>query len=104
MVNVTASSFEVELTAYSTPRDLSSARFTFIAAADSDLEGNSTLDVALNERFSGWYESAEGRQNGGAFRLRVPFALEGDAGAIDSVVVTLTNSAGTSAAVSGGRQ
>jgi hypothetical protein len=101
IVNVTSGGFEVELVATSTTRQLNLATFTFIAASGSQISGTSTFNVDVSSLLAGWYSSNSGLTYGGAFSLTIPFTLSGSASAIQSVSVTLTNSVGTSAAVSG---
>jgi hypothetical protein len=48
-----------------------------------------------------WFATTSNYQYGGAFSLTIPFTISGPASAIQSVSVTLTNSVGTSAPVSG---
>ena len=101
IVNVTSGGFEVELVATSTTRQLNLATFTFTAATGSQISGTATFNVDVNSLLAGWYSSSSGLTYGGAFSLTIPFTLSGSASAIQSVSVTLTNSVGTSAAVSG---
>ncbi len=95
--------FSVELQGYSTPRDMQQARFTFTASPSARLEGDTTFTVDVGSAFTTWFGSTGGRDNGSRFFLSVPFTVTGDANLIQSVSVALINSAGTSAAVSGGR-
>lgn len=99
----TSGGFNVELQGYSTPRDLTTAAFTFSASAAGRIEGDATFSVNVNSSFTTWFASATGQENGSRFHVAVPFTVTGDANLIQSVSVTLTNSAGTSTAVSGGR-
>jgi hypothetical protein len=101
IVNVTSGGFEVELVATSTTRQLNLATFTFSAATGSQISGTATFNVDVSSLLAGWYSSSSGLSYGGAFSLTIPFTLSGSASAIHSVSVTLTNSVGTSAAVSG---
>src|SRR5579885_941163 len=100
ITGVTAGGFNVELSAYSTPRDLASATFTFNAAPGSEINGAS-ITMDLHDVMAQWFASPAGRDNGSLFHLAVPFTLQGDIQAIQSVAVTLTNSVGTSAPVTG---
>lgn len=102
IVNTTGG-FTVELQGYSTPRDLTTANFAFSASAAGRIEGDATFPVNVSSSFTTWFASATGQQNGSRFFVTVPFTVTGDANLIQSVSVTLTNSAGTSTAVSGGR-
>ncbi len=103
IVNVRPGGFDVQLTAYSTPRDLTTGEFTFTAAAGAQIEGSATLSVNLANAAAQWYASDAGRASGSAFQMQAPFTLSGDPSALQSVTVKLSNSAGTSAAVRGGR-
>jgi hypothetical protein len=100
ITNVTSTGFTVELTAYSTTRDLTSAMFTFQAATGDTLNGT-TQTVSLSSAATPWFSSSAGLQAGGSFSLSVPFSYSGNPSALGSVSVTLSNSAGTSSAQSG---
>ena len=102
ITDVTADRFVVELSGYSTSRQLTSASFTFTAAGGARLDGPTVFQSQLNGAVI-WFDSVEGRSNGSRFGLRVPFLFSGDASAISSVSVTLSNPLGASAAVVGGR-
>ncbi len=91
-----------QLDASSTPRDLNSANVTFTAAAGAQLNGLS-FTVALSPKAADWFGSAAGAASGGAFSMQIPFNYSGDTSAIGSVSVTLVNSVGLSAPVSGGK-
>src|SRR5579871_5140611 len=104
ITNVTASGFQVFLDASSTTRDLTSGAFVFTAAPGRQMTGcspNCTVNFASEA--AAWFASADGIASGGNTSLSVPFTFSGDTSVIATVSVTLTNSAGTSAAVSGGR-
>ena len=97
----TATGFVVQLDAYSTPRDLTNAVFTFSAGGGGTLQGSTSFTVQLGPQATTWFDSAEGRNFGSRFRLRVPFTLSGDQSVLGGVSVVLGNSVGNSAAVSG---
>jgi hypothetical protein len=101
ILNVTASGFDVELVANSSPRDLKTATFAFAAAVGTQISGTSTFSVDVTSLMTNWYASATGQSYGSAFSLTVPFIFSGSSTAISSVTVTLTNSVGTSSAVAG---
>jgi hypothetical protein len=101
ILDLTSSGFMVELVANSTPRDVQSATFTFNAASGAQITGSTTFTVDVSSLLSGWYSSTQSQQYGSAFSLQVPFTLSGSPSAIQSVSVTLTNSAGTSSPVTG---
>jgi len=98
--NVTTTGFTVELDAYSTTRDLSSATFTFQAASGTMLNGSPQM-VSLVSASISWFASSGGLAAGGSFHLSVPFAYSGDPAALGGVSVTLTNSMGASTAATG---
>ena len=101
ITNVTATGFDVEFVATSTTRDATNATFTFMATAGDQISGSSTFTLDVSSSSAAWFASATGLTYGGAFSLTIPFTLTGSASAIQSVSVTLANSMGTSAAVSG---
>ena len=49
---------------------------------------------------SNWFQSQAAASVGGQFRLQMPFTVQGEIGAVQSVSVTLTNGEGTSGASS----
>lgn len=99
----TSTGFDVEVQGFSTPRDLTTANFTFSASAAGRIEGSSGFSIPVSGPFDSWFNHAEGQQNGSRFHAVFSFTATGDANLIQSVSVTLTNSVGASAAVSGGR-
>jgi hypothetical protein len=94
-----ASSFELAITGFSTPRSLTQATFLFTAAQGASLE-TSTVTVTLATAATNWFQSPAAIPVGGQFRLQMPFAVQGEVTAIQSVSVTLTNGEGTSVASS----
>ena len=84
---------------YSTTREMVSGQFTFAPATGSTLS-QSSVTVQLSSAFSTWYQSSASNQFGGQFMLTMPFSVSGTSTDITSVSVTLTNTKGTSAAVS----
>jgi hypothetical protein len=101
ILNVTSTGFDVELVANSTTRDISYATFTFTPAAGAKILGDTTFTFDVSSLLTSWFSSNIGLSYGSAFSLTVPFNLSGPASAIQSVSVTLTNSIGSSGAVSG---
>ena len=95
----TAGSLAVVVTGYSTTREMVSGLFTFAPATGSTLS-QSAITVQLSSAFSTWYQSSASNQWGGQFMLTVPFSVAGDAADVASVSVVLTNTKGTSPAVS----
>jgi hypothetical protein len=96
--------FDLELLAFSPVRNLTSAIVQINTVAGTRVEGDTRFTVDLTSRFNDWFRDAANAQFGGQFRLRIPFTLaNGDANAIDSVAVTLTNTVGSSSSVTGRR-
>lgn len=94
-VQNTTGGFTVVMTGYSTPRDLTSARVTFVPAAGTNLQ-TTELTIPLTAGAVAWFDSVLGRENGSAFKLTIPFTVQNGSNAVASVTVTLTNSVGTS--------
>ncbi|MEW5977108.1 MAG: choice-of-anchor D domain-containing protein [Acidobacteriota bacterium] len=91
----TASGFEIVVTGYATTRSLTRAGFQFAARPGSNVQGGA-VNLNVESLFTTWYQEEESRAFGSQFRLRVPFTVQGDANAIGSVSVTLSNIIGTS--------
>lgn len=102
ITGATNSGFNVELNAYSTTRDLTTASFTFTPAAGAQLNGTSFAGVPLAQAGAQWFTNSASATTGGAFHLTVPFTFSGNPAAIGTVTVTLSNSAGASAPSSSG--
>jgi hypothetical protein len=102
-ITTIAGGLQVVLSGISSPRDLRTIAYTFTAGSTSILEGAS-LTVDVSQLFTTYFTSDSGRAAGGTFGFTMPFTVSGgDAAAVTQVTVTLTNSVGTSQAVSGGR-
>jgi hypothetical protein len=101
ILDITSSGFNVEVIANSSPRDLKTATFTFNASPGTTISGTSTFSVDVSSLMTGWYAGTTSQQYGSQFSLTVPFTFSGSSSAISSVTVTLTNSVGTSTAVTG---
>jgi sugar lactone lactonase YvrE len=96
VLNVTAAGFDVEITGYSTPRDIKSATFDFGAATGQKLL-TVELQPAVNSPFTTYYQSSASDATGSAFVYTQPFNIkQGTVNAVASVTVALANSAGTS--------
>jgi hypothetical protein len=95
----TSGGFELRLTAYSTPRQLTQAVVQLTPAAGSNLQ-TTQLNIPLTDLAATWYKSAASSAFGSQFTLVLPFTIQGDAAGIDSVSVSLVNNLGSSPAVS----
>jgi hypothetical protein len=95
--NETSTGFDIVISGYSTPRDLSTATITFSASQGASLEGNTSFAVDISAVSQTFYISPASLAGGSAFTgLQLPVSIDGDKTAIGAVTVTLTNSAGTS--------
>jgi hypothetical protein len=95
----TAAGFELHLTGYSTPRQLTQAVVQLTPSAGSNLQ-TTQLTIPLTELANSWYQSAASSLFGSQFTLVMPFTVQGNAAAIDSVGVSLVNNQGSSPALS----
>jgi hypothetical protein len=95
----TGGGFEIKVTGYSTPRQMTQAVFSFTAAAQGGLQTTS-LTVPLGTAFTAWYAGTPSAQFGSQFLYTQPFTVQGEIGAIASGTVTLSNAVGSSQAVS----
>jgi streptogramin lyase len=103
ITNATATGFDVELIANSSPRSAISATYVFTPATGSQLTGLTTFSIDVSSLLLNWFESDAGLKYGSRFSLKMPFMVNGPMNAIQSVSVTLTNSAGASSAVTSGK-
>ena len=91
----TASGFEVRITGFSTAREITQATVRLIPSASSDLLTAEVI-VPLADAARAWYERADSAPFGSQFNLVLPFTIQGNANAIDSVSLVLADSAGSS--------
>jgi hypothetical protein len=89
----------LQISGYSTPRNLSQLAFQFTAATGTNLQ-TSSLTLNVSGAFTGWYNSPASDVFGSQFTVSVTATVSGGATALQSISVTATNSAGTSAAQS----
>jgi hypothetical protein len=89
--------FEIQVTGYSNTREVTGAVFRFTPAPGATLSATE-VNVPVASAFQSWFSSEPSRQYGGQFLLVVPFTLQGSAGALSSLQVTLTNRAGSGSA------
>ena len=91
----TSGGFEVRVTGYSTPRQITRATFRFTAAAGANLQ-TSEITVNVDSAFTTWYQSETSAQFGSSFLYTQPFTVQGNSNALSTVAVTLTNAQGVS--------
>lgn len=95
----TAGGFTVDVTGFSSSRELTSATFRFTQGTAGNLQTNEAT-VQVGPVFTTYFQGADGLKNGSLFTLTQPFTINGDQNAVSSVTVTLTNAQGTSAGTS----
>lgn len=100
-----SSSMVLEITGYSTPREVSRIGLSFQARTGENL-GTTSLTIPAESQFAAWYQSSQSVQFGSQFTVTVPLsfsgatnAVAGQTNAVASITVTLANSHGESAAV-----
>jgi hypothetical protein len=98
-VATTSTGIQVTVVGASTTLDMKTATFQFTPAGGSTLT-TSSVSVDVSSLFTAWYANSASLATGSQFSLSVPFTISGNVSSIASVSVTLTNSVGTSAAVS----
>jgi hypothetical protein len=99
IANRTSTGFNLLVTGYSTPRQVTQAVFSFTAASGANLQ-TTQVTVPVDSAFTTWYGGASSTQFGSSFLYTQPFTVQGNMTAIASVSVTLVNSTGSSPAVS----
>ncbi len=92
----TSSGFEVWITGYSPSRELTKANFTFNPATGSDLQ-TTQLELPLADSAKQWFQDSASNPFGSQFTIVQPFTIQGNANAVTSVSVTLSNAQGASA-------
>ena len=95
----TAGGFELHITGYSTPCQLTQAVVQLTPSAGSNLQ-TTQLTIALTDLAASWYQSAASGRFGSQFTLVLPFTIQGSAAGIDSVGVSLVNNQGSSPGIS----
>jgi len=96
ILNRSEKGFDVEITGYSTTKDIKEASFEFSARSGEKL-ATAKLQPDVVTTFVTYYGTPDSIAVGSAFVYLQPFtAVEGNANVVASVKVTLTNSQGTS--------
>ena len=106
ITNETANSFELVLTGYSTIRSLSSLNVTFVPAKGFNIQTTMPA-IDLTQASAAWFGSSGSNSFGGLFQIAEAFTLQGTVKigqelieSIASVTATVSNSIGTSTALS----
>lgn len=92
--------FSVQVTGYSTAREVTQAVFHFTAAAGNTLQ-TSDVTIAVEDIFAKWYQDATSSRFGSQFTFTQPFTIQGDANAVALDSVTLSNRVGSTTAKPG---
>jgi hypothetical protein len=98
-LNRVSGGFELVVTGYSTPRQLTQAVVKITPTSGSAL-ATSEFPIALESVFSSYYGGTASAPYGSQFRLVIPFYVPQGLTGLASASVTLTNSVGTSTAAS----
>jgi uncharacterized repeat protein (TIGR01451 family) len=102
--NETATGFDIVVSGYSTPRDMTSVSVAIAARTGTTLQGVTQFSYDVANLFNGFYQSARSAASGSMFTgLRMTVSVSGAKDAIGSVTVTLSNSVGQSDPVSKAR-
>jgi hypothetical protein len=94
-----ANGFDVQVTGYSSTREMVQAQYRFTAAPGSALQ-TTDLTVPVEGIFTTWYSSAASTATGSQFTYTQSFTIQGLATAVQSVAVTISNRQGASQSVS----
>ena len=96
ILNRSSGGFDLEVTGYSTTREIALATFEFGAASGAHLL-TVQLQPDVTAAFSSYYVSDTSAPVGSAFVYIQPFIItQGNVDAVASVTVSLTNTVGTS--------
>lgn len=93
-VSRSANSITIQITGYSTAREVTQAVVAFGAASGQTLQV-SQITLPVDSLFGAWYQNAANNAYGSQFVFTQPFSIQGDAGAVLPQTVTLTNRKGT---------
>jgi hypothetical protein len=88
------STLTVEITGFSTPREVTQATFRFRASAGNSLRA-SEITVPVEDLFSRYFQDSASAQFGSQFVFTQPFTVDGDVNAVIAESVTLTNRVGS---------
>ena len=89
-----SSGLSVEVTGYSTAREVTQATFTFAAAGGQSLQA-SQVTIPVESAFSQWFQDVASARFGSQFTLNQTFSIQGDANAVLLQSVTLVNRVGS---------
>jgi hypothetical protein len=84
----------VQVTGFSSTREISQAAFNFGASQGSTLQSGQ-FTVAVDKAFASWYQDPNASKFGSQFIYTQTFTVQGDAAAVRLQSVTLTNTVGS---------
>ncbi|PYS34814.1 MAG: hypothetical protein DMG14_28555, partial [Acidobacteria bacterium] len=90
----TLNGLRVQITGYSPERKLSNAEFAFDVRTPAGIQ-HVNLVRNVEPEFDAWYKSAASTAFGSSFVFEQLFSVQGDAGMIDAVTISLTNGQGS---------
>lgn len=93
----TSNGIAVEITGYSTAREITQMTVVFAGTGGQALQ-NTTVTVPVENLFSAWFADPSASQYGSQFFFSQPFTITGEASAVTAQSVTLTNRIGTATA------
>jgi hypothetical protein len=89
--------FNIQITGYSTAREITQAVFHFTAASGSTLQ-TSDITIPVQSIFSQWFQNPASTAFGSQFTFTQPFTVQGDPNAVIPESVSLTNTLGNTTA------
>jgi hypothetical protein len=89
-----ASGLSVEITGYSTTREITQGTFRFRAASGQSLQ-TSEISIPLEAMFKTWFDNPSSAQYGSQFFFSQAFTVQGDSSAVSADTVTLSNRTGS---------
>ncbi len=93
----TSNGFSIQVTGYSTAKEVTQAVFHFTAASGSTLQAGD-VTVPVQPTFAQWFQNTSSTAFGSQFTFTQPFTVQGDPNAVIPGSVTLTNSLGSNTA------
>lgn len=105
VTNVTATSFTMNMSGFSTSRALTALNVQFTPSTGFSVP-QTQFTIDLRQSSAAWFQSANSQSFGGQFVVSVPFAFQGTAPSgqtilqsVSSLLVTVSNANGTSSAL-----
>jgi hypothetical protein len=90
----TSNGITVEITGFSTAREITEVSVTFAAAGGQTLQ-TATVTVPVANVFNAWFQDPAASQYGSQFFFSQPFTVMGDASVVTAQTVKLTNRVGS---------